>query len=198
MPFARIAVLALGLLLTACGGDTSPSFTPLSYDYLNKIKLNVARIDIDDNWVPRGSARHVEYLAPTRPVAALRQMAEDRLVPGGTSGKALFVIDDASLIQSRTLYEASFTVHLDLLNEDGSRRGTATAKVHGARPIGDDDPDSVRNDLYELERKMMDDMNVELEYQIGRALRDQLQTTSPAAPQPGAVETQDLDTPKKP
>ena len=46
--------MALGplLLLAACGDDPAPArYPPPSYDYLTKVELKVARIEIDDSWV---------------------------------------------------------------------------------------------------------------------------------------------------
>jgi hypothetical protein len=40
---------------------------------------------------------------------------------------------------------------------------------------------------------MMDDINVEFEYQLRRSLSEYLQTTSPGAPPPPPVQSQDLD-----
>ena len=110
------SALFIPALLTACGGSPPPPlrFAPLSWDYLAPLKLNVAAIDIDDSWTPRAGAREKGFLAPTPPVSALRKMAEDRLIPGGTSGRAVFVIDDASIVQTHENYLGSFAVHLDV------------------------------------------------------------------------------------
>ena len=195
---ACLGAVALGLLLAGCGGKSeAPKLEPLRYDYLTKIKLNVARIDIDDSWTPRGADRHVEFLAPTPPLDALRHMDEDRLVPGGTSGRALFTVDDASIVQLRDTYRANFAVHLDILNDDGDRLRGIEAHATGAHPVTGDDSNAVRTDLYQLTRSVMDDMNVDFEYQIRNTLRSDLQTTSPTAPAPGAVDTEDLDAPVK-
>ena len=48
--------------------------------------------------------------------------------------------------------------------------------------------------LYDMTRAMMDDMNVELEFQIRRSLRDWLQDPT-AAPPPAPVEQQELPAP---
>jgi hypothetical protein len=197
LPRRAAACLGVALLLAGCGGGEPRRFEPLRYDYLTKLKLNVGRIDIDDSWTPRGSDRHVEFLAPTPPLDALRQMAEDRLVPGGTSGSAKFTIDDASIVQQRDSYRAVFTVHLDILNNDGDRLRGIEAHATDTHPVTGDDPDQVRSDLYELTRKTMDDMNVDFEYQIRHALQPDLQTTSPTAPPPAPVDTQDLNAPPK-
>ena len=184
------------LVLAGCSAAPKPVFERLTFDYLTKIKLNVGSIDTDENWVPRGSLRQIGFLAPTRPVVALRTMAAERLVPGGTTGRALFVIDDASLVLTRGHYEASFAVHLDLRDDAGNTIGTATAALRASRKAADDtDEDAVRIDLDALVRKMMDDMNVEFEFQVLGALKAHLQNTSPDAPAPGRVETQDLTAP---
>jgi hypothetical protein len=185
---------ALGLV--ACAEDTvPPSFAPLGWDYLPKLKLNVATIDIDDSWRPRAGTRERGFLAPTSPVEALRKMADDRLIPGGSSGRALFVIDDASIQQSRDFYEATFAVHLDISTSDGVRSGYAEARVSRRRAINDDSPNGVRAELYELVKQMMADMNVEFEFRVNRALHDYLQTTAPAVPDAGPVERQELAPP---
>ena len=194
-----LVVSALGLLPAGCGGGAAPpTFAPLRYTYLTKIKLDVARVDIDDSWTPRGADRHVEFLAPTPPLDALRHMAEDRLVPGGTSRRALFTIEDASIIQAGDGYRAIFAVGLDILNDDGQRLRGITAHATGTHAISGGDPDTVRSDLYELTRKVMADMNVDFEFQIRKTLRRDLQTTSETAPPPAPVQTQELGAPGTP
>lgn len=186
--------LLVGLLaLAACGSGEKPVFEPLDYDYLTKLKLDAGALEIDDGWVPRGSARHVEYLAPSRPLKTLRKMADQRLVTGSMTGRAVLTITDASLILNRGRFEGSFAMRLELFGNDGNSRGTADARVRGARVAKDDgDEDATRIDLDALVRKMMDDLNVEFEFQVRRAFKDALQTTDTTAPAPGAVETQEL------
>ena len=183
-------------LLAACGGETAPTgFAPLNWAYLPPLKLNVDRIDVDDSWTPRAGVREKGFLAPIQPMEALRKMAEDRLIPGGTSGQGVFVIDDASIRQSGEYFEGSFAVHLDIITSDGIRGGFAEARVSRRRMINDDSPNGLRAGLYDLVRQMMADMNVEFEYQVRRSLRDYLQTTAPAAPEAGPVEQQELAPP---
>jgi hypothetical protein len=95
----RLVALALVVGLAGCAVPEKPVFEAFDFDYLTKIKLDVGAIEVDDGWVPRGDARHVEYLAPTRPAKAMRMMAEQRLVPGERRGTAVVrVDDDASII----------------------------------------------------------------------------------------------------
>ena len=110
----------------------------------------------------------------------------------------MFVIDDASIVQLRESYQGNFAVHLDVLGPDGTRSGYAEARVARTHVINDDSPNGVRAELYDMVKQMMSDMNVEFEYQVQKSLRDDLQTTAPAAPGPAPVEQQDLTSPAAP
>ena len=194
-PFARRAALFVVLVLAGCSKPERPVFEAFEFDYLTKIKLSAGAIEIQDGWVPRGSARHVEYLAPTRPTKALRLMAEQRLVPGGVTGQAMFGIDDASIILFRGRFEASFAVHLELRDAEDQPAGMASARVRDSIAARDEeDVTTSQIDIEALMRKAMDKLNVEFEFQVRQALKASLQTTAPAAPAPAAVETQDLST----
>jgi len=130
-----------------------------------------------------------------RPVDALRQMAHDRLAASGNSGQARFVIEDASILAGPGRLDGSMAVRLDVGTSDGTRSGYAEAKVVRSITGGPDQADGGRQAAYDLTRRMMDDMNVELEYQIRRTLRDYLLATSLTAPAPGPVQSQDLAPP---
>lgn len=190
-----VPALALPLLLAACGDDPGApaSYPPPSYDYLTKVELKVGRIEIDDSWAPRGAGRRVEHLAPIPPREALRRMAEDRMVAAGTTGRAVFVIEDASIIRGPRDYQASLAVRVDVADDAGNRIAQAPARVVLVRPVRGESERAVRDDLYAFVRELMDEMNVEFEYQVRRTLRDALHQTAPNAPEPGPVDAQPLD-----
>jgi hypothetical protein len=195
---APFVLLLLGLLPAACGvWSRSPAqqYEPLHYEYLTKLRLDVAGIDIDDSWAPRGDARHVEFMAPISPVDALRQMAMDRLVAGGTTKRALYSIEDASIIKLPDRYQANLAVRLEVLDDHDNRQRGIEARVTDVHPISGDSDAVVRKDLYALTRQAMDNMNVEFEYQIRHHLNVELQPTTPTAPPPPPVSTEDLGTP---
>lgn len=190
-PALCLAVL-LPLLLAACASETAmpvTQFVPLRYDYLTPLRLNVASIEIDDRFIPApGSPAD---LSPVSPVQALEQMAHDRLRADGSSGQAVFVIENASIVPVEGGLSGSMAVRLDVLTGDGHRGGYAEARVSQiyAGPMGDE-----RAVVYQLIRQMMTRMNVEFEYQVKRTLRDWLQQAG-TAPAPAPVQEQSLGLP---
>ena len=187
MRVSRRLVLGLPALLAACAAEpVRRDFPPLRYDYLTPLRLNVADIGLADP-PPPGP---LDALDPAPPAQALLEMARDRLKPGGSAGRAVFVIDQALIQQVQGGLSGALAVHLDVLTTDGARAGFAEARVSRLILGGSD----LRGDLYDITRQMMDDMNVEFEFQIRRTLRDWLQATD-TAPPPAPVQQQDLPQP---
>ena len=186
---SRFLLLAAVFCLTACSGS-SPSkprdFLPLAFDYMTQIRLNVASVDVENRFVP--GTGDVGSLSPVQPVASLRQMANDRLKAFGTSGRAVLVIKDASLVRGRDELTGRMAVELDIYTSDNQRAAFATAEVLQRRAGEITD---VRGDLYDLTKAMMDRMNVELEFQARRSLRDWLLPDAPSAEKVN-VQQQDL------
>ena len=190
----RRSLLAVALALSGCGttGPEITSFPPLRYNYLPVLQLKVASISIEDNWQPSGGPDDLTSLAPETPDAALRQMAEDRLGAYGTSGRAVFVIEEASLSRVGPDLDGAFAVRLDIYSGGDTRAGFAEARVSRSEPWPASSRATVRQALYDFTRRMMDSMNVEFEYQIRRTLSNWLIQGS-AAPAP--VESQPLQAP---
>ncbi len=195
---ARRSALLLPLLAVACSGDEDAprSFSLPSYSYLTPIRLNVANLEVDDQTPPAGG-NSIEGLSPLRPSDALKQMANDRLVAAGTAGRAVFVIDQASLQRMAGGIEGTMAIHLDVFaGPGGERAGYAEARVARRRTSTDTGEDS-RAVLYDFTVQMMNDMNVEFEFQVKRTLRDWLQETAGTAPPPAPVQAEDLSAPAK-
>ncbi len=182
---AGSTAIMLPLLLGACGGDTPPpvqNFPALNYTYLTPLHLNVVGLDVVDHSAPTGPD-DVASQSPVTPQQALTEMAHDRLFPGGASGQAEFVIDNAVIDRAPDgTLDGSMSVHLDIIGPGGSRIGYAEAHVsrHHAPPSGGEDRPAA---LYDLTKQMTADMNVEFEYQVRQSLGAFLQSDS-AAPAP--------------
>ncbi len=204
LPRAVLASAVLLTLLTAgCGGDEPPPprvFTPPNYSYLTKLRLNVGDIDVEDHAGPGGAevqsgGEDVSNQSPTPPSVALEEMAHDRLFAAGTSGKAVFVIDQASILRAPNgTLSGLLAVHLDLLTAGGARAGYAEARVAKQYTPGSE-PEDFRGTLYDLTNQMMADMNVELEFQVRKSLKDWL-VTATSVPLP--VQAQPLAPPTPP
>ena len=163
----------IGLVcLAGCGGDETPLpevYAPLTYAYLRTLHLNVATVDVVDHSAP-ASSQDVTAQDPVQPGQVLAQMARDRIFPAGTSGRAEFVVDAASITRNDdNVLTGQMAAHVDVVNGAGARVGYAEARVSRQHVPGSD-PENMQNNLYDLTRQMMDNMNVELEFQIRRTL----------------------------
>jgi hypothetical protein len=186
---SRRSSLLLAVALAACGGPPPPDYPTLRYDYLPPIRLNVASIEVQQDFVPSGVAPDVSPLDPAQPADALRQMAADRLKPFGPAGRAVFVIENASMIQDGDTITGTFAVRLDIYTSANNRVGYAEARVSHTHSGNIDD---IHRVLYDMTKQLMDDMNVQLEYQVIHSLRDWV-ISGTAAPTP--VQQQPLITP---
>ena len=188
------AAMLLPAALAGCTGDDPPprqDFPALHFDFLTPLRLNIGTVDLADP-PPPGP---LDALNPAPPAQALLRMAQDRIGAGGTTGRAVFTIDAAGINEARGGLSGVMAVHLDIIAPDGARLAFAEARVSRSaqRPRRAD----LRGVLYDMTRAMMDDMNVEFEFQARRALRDWLQTPA-VAPAPAPVQKQDLTAPGTP
>jgi hypothetical protein len=190
-------LLLILLVLGACdsGSPPAPDFPPLTYDYLGKLHLSVASIDVDNEFAAKGGGNpDVAALAPVQPADALIRMAQDRLVASGNGGHAVFVVEDASLARAPGGFAGTLAVRLDVSTSDGIKSGFAEARVARTYSNPDTSDTGTKAALYQLVKLMMADMNVEFEYQVKHKLRDYLQPDDGIAPAPPPVQTQDLNT----
>ena len=193
----RRGVLLLPLLAAACGGRPEPVQLPpgpLSYKYLSPLALNVAAIDIAEEAPSPVPGDIGARLSPSAP-EAVRIMARDRLIAVGTSGQALFTVSQAQVIQRADALTCLLGCRLEVLSGLGSRVGFAeaavTRSVSGLEAKRPNAPEA-------LLRRAMDDLNVEYEFQLRRALKDWITAVAPnadggmAAPSPGQVGVEEL------
>lgn len=190
MRLARRALLLLPILAAGCGDDgpARTGFAPLTFSYLTPLRLNVAAIEE----APPPPPGPLDDINPVPPAQALIRMAQDRLGAGGSLGRAVFVIDDATITRTGSVLNGTLAVHLDVLTSDGTRAGFAEARVsRRAEGVGSDLPAA----LHDMTAQMMQDMNVEFEFQVRQSLREWLQEAT-TAPPPPTVEQQPLSPPK--
>jgi hypothetical protein len=165
---SRRSSLLLPFVLAACGGRQERLYPPLHYGHLTPLRLNVGAIQIEQRYVPSSVSPDVSQLDPMPPVQALHNMAADRLQAFGSSGQAVFIIQEASLIRQRGTILGAFAVELDVYTSANIRAGFAQARV--TRSFSGD-LDDLPSTLYDMTKDMMDTMNVEFEFQVRRSLR---------------------------
>ena len=192
------ASLATVMLAGGCGGDSNPEpvFKHPSYSYLTPLRLNVGQIRIEDHVPPPTGSDDLGPTSPVPPDQALEQMAKDRLVAAGSSGTAVFSIDQASITgQPGGALDGTMAVHLDIVSNSGGHAGYAEAHVSRQFvPGSSTGDDGTRAQLYALTTQMMQDMNVEFEFQLRRTLGDWMLDAS-GAPVATSVEQQPLPGP---
>jgi hypothetical protein len=176
-----LALLALG----ACGGDEPPpdeNYAPLHYEFLRQLRLNVGSVDVVDHSAPPGPG-DVSAQDPVSPDQVFNQLARDRLVAAGTAGRAVFTVDAATITQGDGgALNGVLAGHLAVFSDAGQQVADAEARVSRQHVPGSE-PENLRNNLYDMTRQMMDDMNVELEFQIRRSMRSWL-VSNTAVPAP--------------
>ena len=189
MPLSRRLALLLPLAAAGCG-DGPPlrtTFPPLRSDYLTPLALSVASID----YVGPPTPNPLDEIDPVPPGPALLQLARDRLSAAGSSGRALVTVSDATVARGGNTLAGSMGLRVEVFDGGANRVGFAEAQV--TRRVAGIGPD-LRGALYDLTKQMLDDMNVELEFQLRQNLRGYLQVPQ-TAPAPAPVQQQDLDAP---
>ena len=175
------------LPLAACTPSAPPrAYEPLRYDFLTPLRLNIATIAVSEPPPPNG----LDAQNPAPPGPALRQLVLDRLAAGGSAGSAQVAVVEAFIGAFDGGLDGALAVQIVLVGADGARLGNAEARV--TRRMTGAGRGALPGALYDLTRLMLADMNVELEFQLRRALKTFLQEVS-TAPAPAPVEQVPLD-----
>ena len=187
----RRALLLLPLLLAGCAGEPQAvrTFAPISYGHLTPLRLNVGEVEVLGA-LPPGPA---EASSPAPLGETLRRVGTDRLAAGGSAGRGVFAVNEATVTRAGNTLSGQAVVHLDILGMDGARAGFAEARVSRS-VVGVGRGAAYQGALYDLTRQIGDDMTVEFEFQVRRSLRDWLQDPT-TAPPPAPVEQQELTAP---
>jgi hypothetical protein len=192
MRLTRRVALLLPLALAACADDDVPApiarrdFPPLRFGYLPPINLSVQRVEIAGDFIPSTGDGEIMDASPVSAADTLYAMARDRLRPVASSGTATFRILTASVIRRRDTLNGTLAIRLDVRNGDNTSTGFAEARVTATHSGPIQDP---RSAVYDMLKSLMENMNVEMEYQLRNKLRawivEPAAASSPRQP-PGA------------
>lgn len=182
--------------LTACSHDEPKTFAPLTYDYLTPIFFNVSQMDVQNLPENQQYPRDVTNLSPILPATALQNMANTRFQARGSSGKGVFTINRASLQeQGHNGIYGQMDATLSIYNNNNQKVASVQASVNHTYDIDSSKgAASSKANLYDATQKLMQDMNVELEFQIRKHLGNWI-VDATGTPVSGGIQTQDLGKP---
>ncbi|MEI6556824.1 MAG: hypothetical protein WCO00_00330 [Rhodospirillaceae bacterium] len=106
-----LAMVTLGVALAGCASQVPVKPPAVSFADRNTIGLDVATIDIVDQYRSPMAKPNVEQLAPNPPGQAVRRWAAERLRAVGRSGSAQIIILDASIVESQLAREQGITAY---------------------------------------------------------------------------------------
>lgn len=206
-----LPALVLAACATACATGSAPPAPPPPPDFafLTKLRLDVAEVLIEDRLPPPGPNDRSNRAAVT-PATYLRAIARDRLLADGTSGRAIATLQRAEIIEVRvptqgslfttevdTRYDGRMAMRVDIVGADGTPGAFAEAEVRRRREVLENVDANGRTAVIQaIARDLADAMNVELEFQLRRSLREQLiDGQRPATPAP--VQQEQLTPPRR-
>lgn len=166
-------VFALPLLALSACGTTPPAqtFAPLDYSYLPPIVLNVSQINVTNSYVPTPSQVQTAAQDPTPPAATLLAMLRQRLQPSGQPGTGTVTVQTAYVDDVNGTLMGQMTVDLNLASANGLTTGFTEASVSASVTAPDsNNPSDMQDALYGLTKRLMTQMNVQIQYQIQKNL----------------------------
>jgi hypothetical protein len=178
-----LGFLLLGPLAGCETPATKPSFPDIRFTDEPRLRLDVAAVEIENDFHPSFHAPNVEHLFPIPPEHAMENWARDRLEATGTLRRARVRIIDASVKETelpRTKgltgafttdqaerYDASVEMGVDLLNDRGFVDRTISAKATRSQSVAEGITPNQRDKAwYAMTKELMAELDRELERQI--------------------------------
>src|SRR5258708_3057470 len=152
----RTLLILLVAGLAGCTSEPPPARLPeMTFTNLQKIPLEVAVIDIVDEYNPPFAPPNVEHKMPVPPARAARRWAEDRLIAVGNSGRAVVTIHDAHVTETilkkgssgltgaftteqTARYDAVLEMSVAIRNDRGFQDATAQARAVRSQTVPED------------------------------------------------------------
>jgi hypothetical protein len=184
--FKHAAFIGLVLVAFLGGCDTPatrPVFPDIHFTELPRLRLDVAAIDIKDEFQPSFREPNVEHLFPVTPEHAAENWAKDRLQAVGTTGRARVRIINASVKEvelpktqgltgafttdQAERYDAAIEMSIDILNDRGFAERTVSAGATRSQSVAEGITPNDREQVwYNMTKALMADLNQNLEKQM--------------------------------
>ena len=187
----RTACLALAaMVLAGCTTEVQkPGFPRISFAHLQPIGLNVARVEVVNQYVSPATRPNVEHEFPVSPAATAMNWGRDRLRAQGASGVARVVVRRASVVEvplkksggvkglftrdQSERYDAVIDMMAEIRDETGRVRVTVESTAKRTRSVSENISLIEREKVwFEMTEAMMADLNTALENQIRIHMKD--------------------------
>lgn len=183
-------VALLLVTLTAACKTTPPvraSFPDITFTHEQPIRLDVARIEVVNEYVPPLNPPNVEHLFPVSIAAAVERWGRDRLQAVGADGVVRIIIRDASVREidlRRTggvrgafttdqaqRYDGRVEVLVEVSSPRGQRSGSTSAMAQRSQTVPENITLNERDRVYfNLADILLKDIDRELERNISQYL----------------------------
>jgi hypothetical protein len=179
-----MAGLALALL-AGCSTPPPPRpiFADLRYTAEPPIRLEVGRIEIRDEYQAPFKAPNVDHLFPVPPARAAENWAHDRLKATGKTGRAVFVLKNASVIETELprsqgltgalttepaqRYDLALQATVEIVDDRGLPIRTANVSTTRSQSVLDDiSPNQRDHAWYDMTKAAMTDFDQQLASEI--------------------------------
>lgn len=184
-----LVVIALLGAVAACGQTAAnrPVYPELTYGHLPPIRLDVASVEIVDDYESPLRPPNVEHEFPVTPAAAARRWAKERLKAVGQSGVARAIVRDASVVEvdlkqkggltglftteQSQRYDARLVMEIEIRSERGFKDAFVSAEAKRSRTVPENLTLNEREKVYfKITEAVMGDLNAQLEKQINQHL----------------------------
>lgn len=185
--YPALAGALCSAMLTACQPPPAlENFSKPSFAAMPPIRLNVADVQVHEEYISPFKEPHVEHYFPTPPAEGVKIWVRERIQATGTAGRLDVVIHDAGVLEStlpRTAglkgaftkdqsmrYDGRLEVSLKLYDgQDIISRADAHVEVTKTQTIGEDATVADRDRLFDrMSKEMLATLNAELEKNISQ------------------------------
>lgn len=183
---AAAVLIAVSLALAACEfAANSPKYPELSFTHLPQIRLDVAQIEVVNEYLSPSKPPNVEHLFPTPPSVVAERWGRDRLRAVGATGKARVVIRRASVVEvplktktgirgalttdQSERYDADVEMAVELEKDGGTV--TVAARSRRSRTVPEDITLNDREkEWFQMNEALINDLNASLETEIRKGM----------------------------
>ena len=148
----RVLPIAAALALVAsCASPPAPTYPDIRFTDRLPISLDVARVEVQTTYQAPFKAPNVDQIFPVPPAHALESWARDRLKPAGRTGRALFTIRNASVIETELAqpqgitgafttapserYDLALEASVQIIDDSGQQVRTASVRTSRSQSV---------------------------------------------------------------